>query len=481
MATITTNHIYDPYDQWFTLNYSFANGAFSWSVISHSNNGGYRTDIYGLTVSIGGKTYSRTKIAYGDYTPGSVILSGTTNLSECNISNGIVAISISGNYYNGTWDPTHRASGSGSMPIVLPEVEAPTYTISNGYNGNIVSGISNLIFSMQATPGSEGTTISAYKLYIDGVQVYSGSAASCTVKAPTSAGNHTAYVIAVESNGASGQSTNITFTTLSYTYPSFNSVTSVRWSSGSSSGVASDDGTYAKLSADYNASKIGNTSLTTRCKMQISSFEGVVDASGSVLYTGNILSVDLSYTVIYKLYDDYLGEANAIIRADTISIGGRAFDLIHDASDGYGAAFGKKAVAGKLDTALPLRIVNIDASGNITEEADVNATPASQSSIITRTSGLAIQAQTLKTWGRVATLTLVMNGDGAYHNTGGGNNLFVGTLNGFVPATSVMGVGYYDDVVYVGWIQGNTITIRSDKGFTPGSGNPLYISWTYLF
>lgn len=345
MATITSNHIYDPYDQWFTLDYTFSNGVFTWSVTSYSASAPYRTNIYGLTVNIGGNSYYRGDIGYNDYTPGSVIYSGSTPLTQCTVNNGTVALSVSGNYYYGTWNTSYRASGSGTQAIVPPVVATPTYTITNGYSGSIVGGMSSLNFTMSATPGSSGTTITGYRLYIDGVQAYSGAAATCTVTAPISAGSHTAYAVAIESNGAMGTSSSITITVVAYVPPSLTSVTSIRWSTGNNSGVPADDGTYARLSAVYESATIGGSAIATSCKITVSSYTGTINTSGNVLYSGSILSADQSYNVKYELYDVY--NTTPIVRYDTISIGGRALDFVHDSSLGYGIGINTKAVAGE--------------------------------------------------------------------------------------------------------------------------------------
>ena len=355
MATITTNHIYDPYDQWFTMDYSFDGETFTWSVTPHSNNGSYRTDIYGLTVNVGGNVYYIGDRAWSAYTPNVPIYSGSTALANCTVNNGVVSLAVAGNFYYGTWNTAYRASGSATQAIVSPTVDAPTYTVSGDYNGSIVGNYSSLTFSMSATGGSTGTTISTYRLYIDGVQVYSGSANTCTVTAP-SAGTHSVYVVAVESNGAVGQSSAISVTTVAYVAPSFASVTSVRWSTSDSTGQAADDGTHAKLSAEFTSAKIGGTDIPTYCRASVSTFTGTITTSGDSVYSGSILGLDNSYNIKYELYDDFIGVSNAIVRTDTISIGGRGFDMIHTTQGGYGVGFGDKAEAGRTIIGLPPKI-----------------------------------------------------------------------------------------------------------------------------
>lgn len=106
------------------------------------------------------------------------------------------------------------------------------------------------------------------------------------------------------------------------------------------------------------------------------------------------------------------------------------------------------------------------------------------SGIVTRSGGLGIQSQKGDYWGRVAQLTLTLNGDGAWHNKG--DNIFTGTIaSGWRPKSDIMGVGYYSDMVYTGWItSGGAITIRLtgySSGVTFTSGSPVIISWTYLW
>lgn len=115
----------------------------------------------------------------------------------------------------------------------------------------------------------------------------------------------------------------------------------------------------------------------------------------------------------------------------------------------------------------------------VTESAVMNVTPSASLNSISHTSGLGITAQTLKKWGRVATVTLVLTGDGAWHAAG--SDIFSGKIN-LPPATDVMGCGYYSSSVYVGWMKSDgSINIRLSQGTTFSPGSPIYISWTFVF
>ncbi len=497
--TYNSNIVASDPNQYFTLNITFENGVISWNVAAKRQDGQtgnvVRNNIYGLNVNIGGNNYYKGDIAWGDYTVGSVIFSGTTQLANCTIANGLVAIGLTGNFYYGTWNTAYTCTISSSLTVVSPTVSAPSYSASNKYGNVIVGNYSILAFTFSATAGTSGNTISRYRLYQDGTLVYNGTAASCTLVAP-SAGSHTYYVVAVESNGATGQSSSITITTVVYTPPAFISVDSVRWSTGTSSGVASDDGEYARLTPKFTKSKVGDTELSTTCKITVidtnntATVIGTTATSGTDLFTGQILSPDEMYLVVYELYDSVSGttayiftlDTAPITRIDIISIGSRGLDLIHDSTDGYGIAAGMKATAGYADTALPLRVVDIDSSGNITDEADIYATPTILTSgVISRSSGKGIDSQAYAQWGRVASLTLVMSGDDIYRNVG--ENIFEGTVaSAYRPKVDVMGVGYWGHAVYVGWLKPNGELIVRLSGYAAGYTMNSYavISWTYI-
>ena len=277
---LTSNIVPTDPRQYFTVNVSLNNGTFSWNVVASrttSGTSGERNSIYGLAITIGGNSYYKGDIDWRNYSPNTVVFQGTTALANCAISNGTVSVTLSGNYYYGTWNTDYRCVINGSLPISMPTVSTPTYTTANTYGNVIVGGYSTLTFSFSATPGTEGNTISTYKLYQDGVQVYSGSTASCTITAPQA--NATYYVVAVESNGATGQSSSITVSVETYTPPAFTSVTSTRWSA--SAGKNKFDISTNYIDQGAIASSNGqNTNSTTRVRTH-----GYVLVEPSTTYT----------------------------------------------------------------------------------------------------------------------------------------------------------------------------------------------------
>ena len=370
MATIQTNIVSDPYGEYFVLTYTFASSKFTWSVTPYSNSSPYRTNIYGLMVNVGGNSYYKGDIAWGDYTPGSAVYSGTTNLSDCTVSGGAVTLSVSGNFYYGTWDSSHRASGSGTCAVDPPTVSALTYTATNKYSNMVVSGRSVITFTMRGTSQTGSSTIT-YNLFQDGSAIStttgtSGSNKTVQVTAP-SAGSHSYYYRATDGNGTTSTSGSISITTYAYTQPSFNSISAVRWLNNTASGGASDEGKYCKATASWNVGKVGTTNLTTTLKVTVSSYTGTATTSGAILYLGNDdLSPDNSYTVTFALYDNYTGEANAVKRTDTLTMGGRGLDFIYQ-NGHYGVAVGQKAVANQfnvnMDTILESNVYVHSASG----------------------------------------------------------------------------------------------------------------------
>lgn len=266
--------------QYFTLNVSLNNGTFSWNVVASrttSGTSGERNSIYGLSVSIGGNSYYKGDIDWRNYSPNTVVFQGTTSLANCAINNGAVSVTLSGNYFYGTWNTDYRCVINGSLPISMPTVSTPTYTTANTYGNVIVGGYSTLTFSFSATPGTQGNTISTYKLYQDGVQVYSGSTASCTVTAPQA--NATYHVVAVESNGATGQSSSITVNVEAYTPPAFTSVTSTRWSASAGKNKFDISTNYIDQGA-ISSSNGQNSNSTTRVRTH-----GYVLVEPSTTYT----------------------------------------------------------------------------------------------------------------------------------------------------------------------------------------------------
>lgn len=501
MATYSWNSNVVPSDpaQYFTLNVTFEDGIFRWSVVAQSNgHDNTRNNIYGLNVSIGGVNYYRGDIAWQNYSPWTVVYSGTTSLANCTIIDGTVRFVLSGNYYYGTWNSTYTCRINQAIAITPPNVSWPAtpYTITKPFNTDtIVSNISSLNFSFNASPGTidedNPHTITAYKLYIDDIQVYSGPDNHCTILAPATSGTHIIYFTATESNGALGRSTDLTFNSEAYIYPSFISVESIRWSNGDGTGQELDDGEYGRMSATFNNGSVSNSSdpdnpvaVQAKCDISVSSFSGTINVSGGVLYTSsNILSPDYSYTVTYKLYDDFIGLDNAIIRSDTISIGLRGVEIVYDDNDGYGVGIAKKGEPGYTDTALPLRVVSVNPSGSIISSATITPEPIYlvDSGAVTRSSGKTIASEDIAIWGRIVHLDLILNGDSTYYNVG--DNIFVGTLaSEYRPKTNIMNSGYWGSAVYVGWIKPNGEIIIRLSGYSAGytMNSNSVMTWVYI-
>lgn len=362
MATITGNVVHADPDQWFTLDYTFANSKFTWSVTAHASHTSYWNTIYGLTVNVGGNSYYKGDISWQGYTPNTVVYSGTTNLSDCTISNGQVTLSVSGNFYYGTWSSDYTSSGSGQCAVNPPTVASLTYTATNKYGSTIVANRSVITFTLKGTSQTGSNSIT-YALYQGSTLVgtasgTSGTAKTINVTAPAQ-GTYLYKYTATDGNGTTNTSGTVSVSTQTYTPPSFNSVSAVRWTTGTSSGTASDEGTYCKATASWNVGKVGSSNLTTTLKVTVNSTSSTTTTNGASLYMGGgNLSPDSSYTVTFKLYDSYTGEANGVVRTDTLTMGGRGLDFIY-ANGHYGVAVGQKATANRFDTNLPSYIEGV--------------------------------------------------------------------------------------------------------------------------
>lgn len=363
MATITGNYVYADPTQWWTLDYTFANSKFTWSVTAHASFTNYWNSIYGLTVNVGGNSYYKGDIDWRNYTPNTVVYSGTTNLSDCTVQNGVVTLSVSGNFYYGTWSADYRSSGSGTCAVDPPTVDTLTYSATNKYSNMVVSGRSVITFTMKGTSRT-GSTSMSYSLYQDGSVIStttgtSGTAKTVNVTAP-SAGSHTYKYVATDGNGTTTTSGNISITTYAYVPPAFSSVSAVRWSTGNSSGTASDEGTYCKATANFSQGKVGTTAITTTCTIKVDTYTGTATNGTAIWLGGGNLSADNTYQVTFTLSDGY---GNSVVTTDTLTQGGRGIDLIYG-NGHYGVAIGQKATANRFDVNMATYINNADLTTN---------------------------------------------------------------------------------------------------------------------
>lgn len=559
MATITGNVVHADPDQWFTLDYTFANAKFTWSVTAHASHTSYWNTIYGLTVNVGGNSYYKGDISWQGYTPNTVVYSGTTNLSDCTISNGQVTLSVSGNFYYGTWNSDYTSSGSGQCAVNPPTVASLTYTATNKYESTIVANRSVITFTLKGTSQTGSNSIT-YALYQGSTLVgtasgTSGTAKTISVTAPAQ-GTYLYKYTATDGNGTTNTSGTVSVSTQTYTPPSFNSVSAVRWTTGNSSGSASDEGTYCKATASWNVGKVGTTNLTTTLKVTVNSTSSTTTTNGASLYMGGgALSPDNSYTVTFKLYDSYTGEANGVVRTDTLTMGGRGLDFVY-ANGHYGIAVGRKAVAnqflvnasyhqfagGRVDvpngalwvgtngdtsaerqlgvqsgagrlymysnasatgnrgiylqahgTGLAKGILTVDTNNSTTmemEQINLRSSHTSSNSTlviyngttnitntVTRSSGLTINWQGFRIWGRVACLELKLNGSGS---STAGSNIFTGTLPSYRPIFPAKTAEYYGAGGFIGNLDENgAITIRAISSVSLGT--TLTFTWTYLW
>lgn len=374
MATITGNYVYADPTQWWTLDYTFANSKFTWSVTAHASFTSYWNSIYGLTVNIGGNSYYKGDIDWRNYSPNTVVYYGETPLSACTVQNGVVTLSVSGNFYFGTWSSDYRSSGSGTCAVDPPTVATlSTPSITNQYSGMTVAGRSVITFRMKGTSQTGSTTMS-YSLYQDGSVIStstgtSGQNKDVTVTAP-SAGSHTYKYVATDGNGTTTTSGNISITTYAYTPPAFSSVSAVRWSTGNSSGTASDEGTYCKATANFSQGKVGTTAITTTCTIKVDTYTGTATNGTAIWLGGGNLSADNTYSVTFTLSDGY---GNNVVTTDTLTQGGRGIDLIYG-NGHYGVALGQKATANQFDVNMATFVNGTVTANNVVSKGSAYIT-----------------------------------------------------------------------------------------------------------
>ena len=370
-------------------------------------------------MNIGGNSYYKGDIPWGNYTPGSTVYSGTTTLASCVQTGGAVAVGLSGNYWYGTWNATYTCTISESIAIVSPDIVGAGATITaKGYNNKCVAGYTKVSVSVTASSVGAGNSLTTCKLYTDGQltdsdDISSGMVTFYNIPIPFGT-SHTFTVEVFQDNGASTTSPVAVPAILEYTPPKIVSMSSVRWSRGDNTGVADDGGTYVKCTPTYTRAMVGTTPLTTTCKISVSSYNGTTtDYTGATsLYLGSgNLQVDNSYNILYELYDGtFLTSTHSVKGVDILTIGGRGIDLIHTGSQ-YGVAIGTKATAGYFDSAYPIRVQTVNASGVVTAETEMKSALTDYSSGLTFTKTYAsstanFTSATCYKWGRMVQLTI---------------------------------------------------------------------------
>ena len=425
-----------------------------------------------------------------------------------------------------------NTTGSGSWELKqIPRNPATItgVTISNTYHtysgtNYTVAGYDTTSLNISTTLG-DAPSISNYKVYYGTTLVYDGASSTPSFTVPQISSNNASIqykVIATDSYGMQTNTYSVTAFT-AYKYTRGDATTDPLTQRCLQNGTLDEEGTYALCKISFSKSQIGTTQITTTITATINGSSGTSTTSPTAIIVGggNLLN-NKSYEVAYKI-SDLITTTPVVIATDIISV---SFYTMHITGDGKGIAFGEAATTGFFDVdnmefrvneaistsanhgkmavgflsgdnqnhglysygyinssnqfvSDPKWLIKRDNTGTVTIAGGGVET---YSNLINRTSGLQRSSNTIKKSGNVVSATLVMSGDGADHYVG--NNIFEGTMSSLRPATDVMGVGYYGNMVYIGWLKSNGNVIIRLSGYADhynfSSGSPVVISWTYI-
>lgn len=201
--------------------------------------------------------------------------------------------------------------------------------------GGYVQGKSKVNVSVAAS-GAYYSSISSYKITVDGVTLYGQTITSGIL---TSSGSKSVVVTVTDSRGRTATATR-SINVLAYTAPTITSFTCNR---SNSSGVESNEGTYLKANINFSIASVNSKnskSWSLQYKRQNAS-EWTTLTSGSVyaynssyVSTSGILSGDYAFDIRIVISDFFASvEKNVQI--------GTAFTLVDFNASGKGIAFGK--------------------------------------------------------------------------------------------------------------------------------------------
>ena len=497
---------------------------------------GSQIDVFSRKVSVNGAIQGYGYPYDGNYpqenhTIGWTAFSGTTVIPHSADGSGSFNVSMWANlYYSYPYLGYYNCTGSISFSLdTIPRNPWTTTgcTITNSQVvGQIVAGHSVSTFNVTTSRGDgDAPSIAKYRLYDSNNRLLKESNSNnFTYTVPfinSSTSSITYKVSAVDSYGMeTNKYTCPAFTAKRYVQGSFTTDPTSRRYDTQEGQVDESIGKSALCEISFSNSTIGGSSITTTVRVEVNGSYGTTTSSPTSLIVGNdTLNGTSSYNVLYTLYDGVTSLANSTVQVtDIISV---SFHTIHLHKDGHGIGFGVESSDGYVDVdnmefrlndgvsygqmsagfitgnhqdhglysygyvdsnnqfhSDPMWLLKRDNTGAVTVAGGVET----YTNLISRTSGLQRSSNTIKKSGNVVTATLVLSGDGADHYVG--NNLFEGTMSSLRPATDVMGVGYYGNMVYIGWLKSNGDVIIRLSGYadhyTFSSGSPVVISWTYI-
>lgn len=294
--------------------------------------------------------------------------SGTINTGVADVQNWVVPMSLlsqipnstsgtgvirtytyNGGTYIGVSDTTLTITAPASVVPTFTTVTASEATAGIAANvGGYVQSLSKLNLALTGAAGVYGSSISSYKITVDGQTI--NSVSGVTPNAISDSGTVAIVGTITDSRGRTASKT-VNVTVLAYVPPSITSITVQR---ALSSGTPDDNGTYirANINAAVQSLIVASTQknainyrISTRPRGTSTWTVKNTTAPGGVTFNGNrtvgTFPIESSFDVLVEIYDDFLTSAQQL------SIATAAIFMHWDSNLGVG--IGKYRQQGSLD------------------------------------------------------------------------------------------------------------------------------------
>lgn len=463
---------------------------------------------------------------------GTTIYSGTFIITHNNDGTASFTASAGGSLDH--WTASYNTTGSRTWDLKrIPKnpwtVNSCTITNSQVV-GEIVAGHSVSTFNVSASAGTSPSapSIAKYRLYDNSNKLLKESNSNnftYTVQPIDTTTKSIVYKVSVVDswNQESALFTCSSFTAKKYVQGQFTTDPETRRYDTTEQQVDESIGQSALCEISFSQSTIGGSPITTTVRAEVNGDYDTTTSSPTALIVGNdTLSGTSSYNVLYTLYDGVTSFANSTVQAtDIISV---SFHTIHLHKDGHGIGFGVESSDGYVDVdnmefrlndgvsygqmsagfitnnhqdhglysygyvdsnnqfhSDPMWLIKRDNTGAVS----LGGASGIYTDKVTRKTGVVndhgrINSQGLAVWGKIATLSLSIVGDG---NVGPYERYFYGEIaDGFRPAIDIAyATEWYDNTVLV-YIHPNGIIdcyqpYNANKGFT---NSELVVAFTYI-
>lgn len=273
-----------------------------------------------------------------------------------NATSGTATITV--DTYNGS---TKIGSASKTFTVTVPTSIKPSLTsvtatvVASGADTSYgyVKGKSKVKLTISGATGSQGSTISSYSISGGG---FSSTASSFTTGVLNTSGTITFTATVTDSRGRKSDAKTVSISVQDYNNPNISGFTVIRCNS---SGTATDDGTYIKITPTYTYTSLSSkNTITSKAEFKQTTATtwtsaGAI-ASGSSLVTGsNGISTSSSYDVKFTITDKFTSVSKSVVIPT-------AFVTMDFKKGGKGIAFGK---ASETDNLVDIGM-NLKVSGN---------------------------------------------------------------------------------------------------------------------